>query len=819
MAKSQHGRILLVDDNLASVEFIAIELRRAGYIVAEADNGAAALEAVRKEPPDLILLDVMMPEMDGCELCRRLKGDPATEHIPIIMVTALNDRANKLQALEAGAEEFLTKPTDRAELMARVNSLLRSKQTRDELAASVEEQRRLVGELNLTIERLRTLGDLSRAVASNLDRDEVLATIVSHAVQRSGFNDGIIREYDATSGKLSYRASYGVTPDEVETLNRPQEGDSPSGYGLLDYVIRTRQPVQIADVDALTPDEQALRNEVGLTPRLERWRRLGIRAVLALPLATEDVVVGVLIMHRRTPGLIPTGTLKLLEAFAAQSVVAIQNARMLKRLQEERAAIEREQQTLAAVMDGMTDGLLVVDDPKRIRYCNAKAMELLAIAPSAGASIDSLLEQLVDKVFDPNDAVALLANVLEHAPERPSLELVLKGPPVRSVLALIFPISIAGGELHAGVLLHDVTRERELARTKDELLSVVSHELRTPLASLVGFAELLLNREYEEQQRHEFLTVMYEEGRRLTALINDFLDLQRLESGRQSVHLQPVALAPLLRHAVSAAGEDPLRPIVLRLSGDLPDVDADPDRLQQVVGNLFSNARKYSPAGGQITVTAELADGNVKVSVRDQGLGLPAEAIPKLFQKFFRVDNSDRREITGTGLGLAICRQIIAEHGGSVGAESEGLGKGSRFWFTLSIAKPTLQTGDVLIVEDDVGFGRLVEAELSNRGFTSIRAANSEAALKVVACTKPRAIVLDLLLPDMPGEQLLAQLAPQVGKTPVVVATVKELSDQERRQLEALGAVAVITKGPRVASLVGAELSRVLAAVPAPVPA
>jgi signal transduction histidine kinase/CheY-like chemotaxis protein len=399
--------------------------------------------------------------------------------------------------------------------------------------------------------------------------------------------------------------------------------------------------------------------------------------------------------------------------------------------------------------------------------------------------------------------------------EGTTFELALNAPARRDLQALVFPVAGADGAVaDSGVLFHDVTHERDLVRTKDELLSVVSHELRTPLASLVGFAELLLKRDYAEAQRREYLTVMYEEGRRLTALITDFLDLQRMESGRQTVHLRPMPLQPVLLRAIAAAGEDVQRPIVLDVPSDLPDVDGDGDRLQQVLANLFSNARKYSPAGGEIVVSARLDEGSLIVRVQDHGLGLPPDAIPQMFQKFYRVDNSDRRTIAGTGLGLAICRQIIAEHGGNIGVESAGLGQGTCFWLTLSLAKPNLASGDVLIVEDDVGFARLMEAELANYGLSAVRAADADAAVELLAAGQPKAILLDLVLPRTSGEELLARMAANGGvEAPVVVATVKDLSVDERRHLQALGAVAILAKGPDAAqraarAVAGACLAR-----------
>ena len=167
-------------------------------------------------------------------------------------------------------------------------------------------------------------------------------------------------------------------------------------------------------------------------------------------------------------------------------------------------------------------------------------------------------------------------------------------------------------------------------------------------------------------------------------LLNDFLDLQRIESGRHQLNQKPMHLYTLLERAsTTTTGSD--HPITLHLPDSLPPVHVDPDRLQQVLSNLLSNAKKYSPNGGEIEISAEPVKEMVEVAIKDHGLGIPGEALPHLFQKFYRIDNSDRRSIKGTGLGLAICRRIIEEHGGQIWAESEGLGHGSTIHFTLPI--------------------------------------------------------------------------------------------------------------------------------------
>jgi CheY-like chemotaxis protein len=320
----------------------------------------------------------------------------------------------------------------------------------------------------------------------------------------------------------------------------------------------------------------------------------------------------------------------------------------------------------------------------------------------------------------------------------------------------------------------------------------------------VGFAELLRTRELGEAQRQQFLTVILEEGRRLTALINDFLDLQRMESGRQEILPREMPLGSLLAQCIEAAGQDPQRPIKLELEHDLPAARADADRIRQVVSNLLSNARKYSPAGGVVSLSARAADGQIIVSVQDHGLGLPLEALPHLFEKFYRVDNGDRRAIAGTGLGLAICRKIVEAHGGRIWAESGGLGQGSRFSFTLPLASVGNRSGDVLIVEDDAGFAQLLEAELAHHGLSAVCVSSAEDAFDQVRSVAPKAVVLDLLLPGLQGEWLLKQIRNTMhANMPVVVVTVKDLNQEERAALDQLQVTAILGKAPSVGALVG----------------
>jgi PAS domain S-box-containing protein len=227
---------------------------------------------------------------------------------------------------------------------------------------------------------------------------------------------------------------------------------------------------------------------------------------------------------------------------------------------------------------------------------------------------------------------------------------------------------------------------RKAEAMKDELVATVSHELRTPLASLMGFAELMLDHDFPRQEQREFLQVIHQESTRLTELINDFLDLQRIEAGRMECLIEPMDLRPLLEETARLfTKEDSTHRIVVETSR-LPRLLGDGKRLRQVLTNLVSNAVKFSPKGGRVLLSATVDSGQVVVMVEDQGIGIPADMIPNLFQKFFRVDNADTRSIGGTGLGLALIKEIVRLHKGDIWVESQP-GFGSRFFFTVPVCE------------------------------------------------------------------------------------------------------------------------------------
>jgi signal transduction histidine kinase len=228
-------------------------------------------------------------------------------------------------------------------------------------------------------------------------------------------------------------------------------------------------------------------------------------------------------------------------------------------------------------------------------------------------------------------------------------------------------------------------RLRESEQAKSELVSVVAHELRTPLASVLGFTSVLLQRDVGEEQRREYLEIIEAQGRRLSALVNDFLDVQRLEEGQLSIASELVDVGRVVREQSELfAGQSPKHLLDVSLPPTPLPVRGDSNRLAQVVANLLSNAIKYSPSGGVVRVAGKRNGTVVRVTVQDEGVGIAAEVQREIFGKFARGHAADEG-IEGTGLGLAISRSLVEAHGGQISFESTK-GRGSTFWFELPTA-------------------------------------------------------------------------------------------------------------------------------------
>lgn len=361
-------------------------------------------------------------------------------------------------------------------------------------------------------------------------------------------------------------------------------------------------------------------------------------------------------------------------------------------LEREKNAIMRQRDITQSILQASNEGFLLTEEDGSFIFMNVKARKLLDVPGIAPSKIQERISMI------PNLDLATRYEMLQQVEEllagkhsELSFRFTLQRPNESNHLYFEFYATSIKKERsrisrHGFLFVfRDRTEEQKMDQVKDELISTVSHELRTPLSSILGYLELLRYRQLTPEKTQRYVEIMHEEAKRLTTLLNEFLDIQRMEGGKQPYDFKSFSLRQLLLDTTDAFGETAeTHRIVLDVKEDPVMIVADENKIKQVVLNLLSNAIKYSPSADHITVSLHTQGEQAIITVTDHGLGIPQNAFDKLFTKFYRVDNSAVRKIGGTGLGLAICKEIIESHGGAISVESE-LHQGSTFTVVLDL--------------------------------------------------------------------------------------------------------------------------------------
>jgi adenylate cyclase len=519
---------------------------------------------------------------------------------------------------------------------------------------------------------------VTQAVNSTLDLATVLSTIVAKAVELSGTEAGSIYVVDPTTQGLQLRASHGMSDDLIAELNR--QGVDLSERTIAEAAAQ-KAPVQTPDLKGAPP-----------SPVLDILLRAGYRAVLIVPLLGPEGLTGMLVVRRKAPGEFPQHTVDLLQTFAAQSVLAIQNANLFTEVEEK-------------------------------------------------------------------------------------------------------------------------SRQLEMAsQHKSQFVASMSHELRTPLNAIIGLTEMMVNNaaRFGTEKSAEPLRRVHRAGTHLLGLINQVLDLSKIEAGKLELSPETVNLAPLLDDVIGTArqlAEQNKNRLILEAQENLGQVTVDPMRLRQILLNLLSNACKFTKQGEVKLRVKKVVDGRnwIEVAVADTGIGMTPEQQAKLFEEFTQADSSTARQYGGTGLGLAITRKLARMMGGDVTVTSEP-GKGSVFTARLpgsADAQARSSTGAsdgrrspsadcVLVIDDDATARELIADHLKAEGFSVVTAAGGVEGLKLAKESRPTAITLDVMMPDLDGWSVLAALRqdPELAEIPVIMITIV---DEQRRGI-ALGAAGYLTK-------------------------
>jgi len=355
---------------------------------------------------------------------------------------------------------------------------------------------------------------------------------------------------------------------------------------------------------------------------------------------------------------------------------------MAGRLREKIGDLEREQAKAKAVLDAMVEGVIATDGHDHIILINERARRIFGLG-TARVERRPLLE--VVRNVNLHDVLVAGRDAMDGGVV--SREVRLAEPADRVLQVHAVGLKFPGDERGVVVILHDITELRRLEQVRTEFVANVSHELRTPLTAIQGYLETLLDGALEEREHaRKFLEIVFRHTERLGRLTDDLTDLSNIELGKVSLRLEPTSVAEIADSVVtiiSPRASGGQVKVEARLPVDLPEVLADRDRLSQILINLVDNAVKYTPKGGQVTVEGRVDPaGMVEVTVRDTGVGIPKADLPRLTERFYRVDKARSRDLGGTGLGLAIVKHLVLAHGGELDIESE-LWKGTTVRFTL----------------------------------------------------------------------------------------------------------------------------------------
>ncbi|MEI7025475.1 ATP-binding protein [Paenibacillus sp. y28] len=687
------------------------------------------------------------------------------------------DRADEIGLLARSLEAMMIQIQTKEEELVAQNEELQAQQ--DELQMQQEELTEALFKMEENEQDLQRRNRFIRSISTTLNRQDLLKSIILNMVELMKADKGMILLLGA---KRDY-ASFGLSEEAIGQFMSTYED------GVLPRIEESSHPYTLKRAASASERgyhlEPAYVSDI-FVPVLDAGGNLIALVVLtrmSLDFSGKDEAEGA--------------------AFAKQIALSLEKLDMYEKAEGQRELTQD-------MLDTIQVGVQLIDRNGTTIQVNSSWKQMMGYEWETGPAVNLTLEQLDARIHSlVKHAEALQQYILDlvegRGTGRERLIYEMTAPQPRVVQ--IYSEPLYTGDEHVGMLLvhRDITKEYEADQLKSEFVSTVSHELRTPLASVLGFAELLLHKQLTPERQKKYIGTIHQEANRLTSLINNFLDLQRMESRKQTYDFSMMNMADAIRETMELQRVNaPNHRFEFKPGLEDAHVNADPDKMKQVLMNVIGNAIKYSPDGGTVSVQLRREDANLCIDITDEGLGIPAEALPKLFHKFYRVDNSDRREIGGTGLGLAIVKEIMNIHGGDVKASSV-YGQGSTFTLLLPLAGPAYESmalaaqsaaqgkGPVYIVEDDASLSDLLAEELTESGYHVVQFARGEEALKAMSETVPAAVVLDLVLAHgMSGWAVIEQMkhSDLLKHVPILVSSAFE----EKERAQDLGARGYLVK-------------------------
>jgi len=789
--------VLVVDDTRSNLLALAAVLGPLGVRVVQTQSGREAIERVKEEEFAVLLLDVQMPEMDGFEVATRIRATENGRELPIIFLTALHrDESYVRRGYAVGAADYVTKPFDADMLRARVKAFVDLFQQRETVRRAQVAQR--TRERDDAMRRAVVFERIATAALETTDLREFLHELLQILLSVTEVADSasvLLRSGD----ELHVQASAGAHEEPLDASPVVRIGE-----GFAGRIAASQRAMEISEPSHAN----------GMGPLLSAR---GTRALFGVPLLNEGVVLGVAQVGSTHASSFTERDKRLLQAVAGRAAWAVSK-------HQERARVH-------SIVNAAPALIAIFHGPeRRLELANPSFSKLFG-GPAAtgervsqrvsGVAIHPCITEALDHVHRTGDPQFVPELSIEgsgaQAGERRFLNLtaqpLLGASGVRDSV-LVFAVDVtaevrARQEIEAHQLERSRLLERErnarqeaetASRAKDEFLATISHELRTPLNAVLGWTARARAKAPPELDRA--LVIIERNAQSQARIIEDMLDLSRIISGRLRLEVRPISLRDPIYGAIEA-----VRPAA-EAKGVQLDVEsieavqlnADPDRLQQIVWNLVSNAIKFTPRGGRVTVSAERDPDKVKISITDTGQGMEPHFLAQAFEPFRQADGSTTRRHGGLGLGLSIVRQLVQAHGGITHASSPGVGAGSTFEVELPLwpiaavlaepGAPSSGTGtharpgadgtrldglSVLVIDDEEDARALLVEVLSERGAQVWSADSAAAALEQFGRAIPDLVVSDIGMPEADGYTLIQQIralpALAGGLTPAIALT------------------------------------------------
>ena len=670
----------------------------------------------------------------------------------------------------------------------------------------IDEQRRLAAAERRRADERQALLDTITDLSGSLELSRLLDAVLTRAVTLLDAAGGELATYDDRTGELVVAANHNMAEDSRGTHLKVNEG-------AMGLVVTTGEQMMI-------PDYQTW---AGRSPQ---YARIEARAVVVSPLMMGRRAVGAInVWHEDPTRTFSEADCRLLGLFGQQAAIALENARLF-------TAAQRERQYFEVLVRNSPVAIVVLDVNHHVLSCNPAFEHLYGYAQREviGANLDDLITTPETR----SQAVSYTVQAAQSRTVQGIGQRRRKDGSMVDVEVLAVPVIVDGVRTGMMGLYHDVSEllsARQVAEAansaKSQFLANMSHELRTPLNAIIGYSEML-EEDATDRGHDDYVPDLQKiraAGRHLLALINDVLDLSKIEAGKLELYLETFDLSTAIKDVATTV--EPLvarrgNTLTLDCASDLGAIRSDLTRVRQVLLNLLSNASKFTEHG-RITLAAERRGAAVVLRVGDTGIGMTPEQMARLFEPFSQADTTTSRKYGGTGLGLAITRRFCELMGGDVSVESE-MGRGSTFTIRLPVdasvplgeapvtaaagaapvaAEPAPRGTTVLIIDDDPAARAITHRVLTREGYDVIEAADGETGLRLARDRRPALITLDILMPGMDGWAVLAALKadPNIAAIPVILQTIVE----DRNMGFALGAAEYLTKPierKRLASLV-----------------